>query len=196
MKINMVSDNNRLFSSAGNLHKRQRGAVLAVSLIFLLILTLLGISSMKSTLLEEKMAGNMRDQSVAFQSAEAALRLGEGWIASLSTRPDISAVGTTQPVIWDYNAADPVTSNNILWWDEPTRNKTWWDSNGVVISGTDAFIGVNSQAVYAMELMPPHTPSLEAGVDTEDAEYFLRVTARGTGGTDNAIILLQTHYKW
>lgn len=184
------------FSPSTRGHHREQGAVLVVSLIFLLIMTLLGISSMRSTLLEEKMAGNMRDHSLAFQSAEAALRLGESWIAGLTDLPDVSSVGTTQPVIWDYNAADPVTTNNIPWWNEPASDKTWWDLKGVVISGTDALTGVNSQPVYAIELMPPHQPSLEAGVHSEDAEYFLRVTAHGTGGTDNSVVILQTHYKW
>jgi type IV pilus assembly protein PilX len=55
----------------------QRGAVLVVSLIILLIMTILGVSSMKNTTLEERMAGNMRDQNLAFQSAEAALIEGE-----------------------------------------------------------------------------------------------------------------------
>lgn len=57
--------------------KLQQGAVLVVALIFMLILSLIGVSSMQGTTMQEKMAGNLRDQYSAFNAAEAALREGE-----------------------------------------------------------------------------------------------------------------------
>ena len=56
---------------------QQSGAVLIISLIMLLLLTLIGVTGSQVTGLEEKMAGNMRDQNLAFQAAETALRAGE-----------------------------------------------------------------------------------------------------------------------
>ncbi|MEQ7919876.1 PilX N-terminal domain-containing pilus assembly protein [Xanthomonas sp. WHRI 1810A] len=58
----------------------QRGAVLLVSLVFLLLLTLLGVSSMQNATLQEKMAGSVTMRNISFQTAEAALRLGESSI--------------------------------------------------------------------------------------------------------------------
>lgn len=57
--------------------RKQRGAVLIVSLIFLLILSLIGVSSMQGTSMQELMSGNLRDQYIAFNAAEAALLEGE-----------------------------------------------------------------------------------------------------------------------
>ena len=58
-----------------SLPTRQSGAVLLVALIFLIILTLLGISNMQSGLMEEKMAGAFRDRNaLAFESAVLAYR--------------------------------------------------------------------------------------------------------------------------
>ena len=54
----------------------QRGAVLIVALIMLLLLTLVGLSSMRSTSLQENMAGNLRENYIAYQAAEAALQMG------------------------------------------------------------------------------------------------------------------------
>jgi type IV pilus assembly protein PilX len=56
---------------------RQAGAVLLVSLVMLLLLTLIGLAGMRLASLEERIAGNQRDREVAFQAAEAALRAGE-----------------------------------------------------------------------------------------------------------------------
>ena len=59
---------------------RQRGMVLLVSLVFLLLLTLLGISSMQNATLQEKMTGSVTVRNQSFQIAEAALRVGESSI--------------------------------------------------------------------------------------------------------------------
>lgn len=56
---------------------RQHGLALAVVLILLLIMTLLGLASMRGTLLQERMGASIKDRSLAFQATEAALRQGE-----------------------------------------------------------------------------------------------------------------------
>ena len=57
--------------------EKQQGVALVVALIFMLILTIIGISSMQGTSIQEKMAGNLRDQHTALNDAETALRRGE-----------------------------------------------------------------------------------------------------------------------
>ena len=52
---------------------RQEGAVLIVSLILLVVMTMLGISGMEATKLETRMAANVQDYNKAFQKAEAGL---------------------------------------------------------------------------------------------------------------------------
>lgn len=60
-----------------SLPKSERGAVLIVALIMLLLLTIIGLSSMRGTALQENMASNMRDSNLSLQASEAALRKGE-----------------------------------------------------------------------------------------------------------------------
>jgi type IV pilus assembly protein PilX len=52
---------------------RQSGAVLIVSLIMLLVLTIIGVTAMRSTTLEEKMAANIMNYNVTFHAAESAI---------------------------------------------------------------------------------------------------------------------------
>ena len=56
---------------------RQRGAILVSALLMLLVLTVIGVSVMQITRMQERMAGNTRDLNLAFQGAEAALREAE-----------------------------------------------------------------------------------------------------------------------
>lgn len=54
-------------------HKRQSGAVLIVSMIILVVLTLLGVTAMNTTALQERIASNTQEQVHAFQAAETGL---------------------------------------------------------------------------------------------------------------------------
>lgn len=53
---------------------KQDGAVLFVSLMILLILTLIGVSSLNGSLMEEKMAANSQISTTVFQGAESAIK--------------------------------------------------------------------------------------------------------------------------
>lgn len=52
----------------------QGGVALIVGLMFLLLLTLLGLTSSNVSVMQERMASNVREYNIAFQEAEATLR--------------------------------------------------------------------------------------------------------------------------
>ena len=54
--------------------RAQRGIALVVALILLVLITLMGLAAMHGTILQQKLASNLYDREVAFQSAEAAVR--------------------------------------------------------------------------------------------------------------------------
>ena len=60
----------------------QEGFVLIVGLVILGLLTMLALSSMRDTTMQEKMAGASRDSGLAFQAAESALRDAENCITA------------------------------------------------------------------------------------------------------------------
>lgn len=102
---------------------RQDGMTLVVSLIFLLILTILGVTAMNTSSLQEKMAGNMRDSDMALQVAETGLRGGEARLLTLFL--------AGKPV------ADTTGSSGVWLQGIPqTLNSTWWSGNSTVYSGS------------------------------------------------------------
>ena len=62
--------------------RRQRGAVLAIGLLILVVMTLIGVTGMSTSGLQLKMAGNLKEWNIAFQAVEAGLRDGETDIAT------------------------------------------------------------------------------------------------------------------
>ncbi|MDJ0806798.1 MAG: pilus assembly protein [Gammaproteobacteria bacterium] len=171
--------------------RTQQGAVLIVSLIILLVMTLIGLSAMRSTTLEERMAGNARNEESAFQAGEAALRDGEDMIQNFSPEPIPTADGTSD--VWILDAPDPDTTNAIAWWNEPGRDKAWWDANGKAYSGSLTDLG--SSPRYIAEAAEFIGDSLNVGQQLDGSgKNFYRITAYGTGGNDLARVLLQSTY--
>jgi type IV pilus assembly protein PilX len=59
-------------SGAAMVGEGQRGAALIISLVILLVLTVIGLTSMKTSILQERMSANAQNARQAFLSAEAA----------------------------------------------------------------------------------------------------------------------------
>ena len=159
----------------------QSGAVLIISLIMLLLLTLIGTTGMQTSSLEEKMAGNMRDRNLAFQAAESALRDAENDIAVLPSRISgftnftvncgtnglcyNGAVNEYSPAIW--TTANMTASPSVAY--------------GSFTSAT-AIPNVSAQPRYIIEGLPG------AGV-------YYRITVRAQGINANTVVWLQSVYK-
>lgn len=58
----------------------QRGAALVVALILLVVITLVGLAAIGTTIIQNKAASNQFDRQIAFQSAEAAMRVATALI--------------------------------------------------------------------------------------------------------------------
>src|SRR6056297_1720978 len=70
--------------SMQTIHRTQRGAALFISLMFLIILTLIGLSAANVGVMQERMASNVAQSNVAFQRAEATLRNIEQGVVQIS----------------------------------------------------------------------------------------------------------------
>jgi len=64
----------------------QSGLVLLMALVMLLLVPLLGVTSVRMVTVEERMAANAFDRNLAFQAAETALREGEARAAEAAQR--------------------------------------------------------------------------------------------------------------
>jgi type IV pilus assembly protein PilX len=164
----------RLHSAHG-----QRGAALIVALVFLIVLTLLGVSSMRTSTLQERMAGNLRDSNLAFQAAEAGLREAEQFLQA-ATLPVFD--GTGGLLLRQDDAGQP------SYW------KTFdWATNSI---DATAVAGVAAVPQFVIEELPPvpaEGDSLRFGALPDIG--FYRVTSRAVGGTTDAVSVLQITYR-
>lgn len=191
----------------------QRGAALIVALILLIVITLVGLAAIATTLLQNKMSANQYDRQIAFQSAEAALRVAA---ATLQSNPslnirDCSQSGSSAPVCTGNPFNDACTVNASLTGCMPAADiyavpKT--DTSG---SGTGFNPGsiASGQPQYVIEYMGTQTQAYGAqSANCQQANSKLtcgstnfkmyRVTARSGNPAANgnrAVVTLQVVMK-
>ncbi len=177
---------NTLRKTPESLPRRQSGVALFISLVLLLVLTIIGVSSVQSTSLEVRMSRNEHDTLLAFQAAESALRDAETQLLAItSTAPFNGTAGL-------YRVADMGTTEN-------------WDTAGVWAGGSsviaNAVEGVAEPSRYIIEYLGPVVREENAyeqnspyGSGQVDRIEMFRITARGIGGTNNASVLLQSTF--
>jgi type IV pilus assembly protein PilX len=188
---------NRLSSRAAfaALHRsprtQQRGATLVVVLVLLLLMTLLGLASLRGTLLEERMTSNLLDRSIGFQNAEAALREAEALVAGAVAVP---ANGCNAQGI----CATPVATDVERWRDAAFAG---WRTSPTISAADPA-----NRPQFIVEFMGefPNTLDNNLNRSANEAQYgaqggvqlrrYFRVTARSRdpGANDRSFVVLQS----
>jgi len=171
---------------------RQQGAILVFCLVFLAVLTTLGVTGMESTILEERMSGNMRDYSVAFQAAESALKNAEAWLDVQVNLPITSTDGST--IVWQEDAMDPDATDGVYWWEHANINPAWWTANAEVIAG---IADVATQPRYIIEAYHTADSGQSIGIgggETTVPREFHRITAQAVGAATTTTVSLQSTF--
>ena len=177
--------------------RRQQGTILFVSLIILLLLTILGVTSMSTVTMEERMAGNLRDVGLAEQASEAALRSGEAWLIGLTAEPGkCSSVGTACGTAWAEGALPDLSFQDDTWWS--TNGRPYANNGGGnELTGGDtttgSFVAANPEFIIQFQKYVPDTLTVGHKNSVDGRQFFL-VTGRAHGGSTSAESLLQTSY--
>lgn len=167
-----------------NKRHAQNGVALVVALILLVVMTLLGLSAMRSVTLEEKMAANTFDRSLSFQSAESTLREAEALLnVAPPGSPPTPAAGTCN--VNGFCGA-PVVGAEPRWTDAAF---TGWKDATAVTSGS---ISITPQ--YFIEYLGSTFPCNTINPNTNLTCKRYRVTVRSNAGADRAAVMLQTIY--
>lgn len=171
---------------------RQAGAVLIVTLILLLLMTIVGISSIRGSNLQELMAGNVRDKQIAFQAAEAALRQGEDVVNGVSVP---NTEGTVTGLMKEKaEAANPVYWRNTYVWYENDKNfSVKLDSDLELTAARPRYVVEKMDVVYVPGSDGRAVDVL--GVQSAPEIMVYRITGRGVGMTPNSIVYLQSLFR-
>jgi type IV pilus assembly protein PilX len=191
---------------------RQHGAVLFVALVFLLLLTLLGVTASSTSVLQERMTGGMRNAQLAMMGSESALRGGEIDLWTAAARSSYTAGGLALPPC-GHTGVQPCSyqRTNGIPDQRSTKFRGWkqWlasGSDGAVaysqtvsgLSGANATASLATQPRYLIEDLGLDTEAAGGGnmggsiLSAPGAEgtpkvHLFRVTSRSQGGTNTLL---------
>lgn len=203
---------------------RQRGAVLLVALIFLILLTLLAIGASSGSLLQQRMVAATRSAQLASLGADTALRGAEWRIWSTSyvvggnLLCNAAAINATSGCV-KYDPESPLYAAGGAVAQFRAGNNAWL-STGIEYKGADGsgFTGLSvandytaspnvaDNPRYIIEDMglvkPPGAgPQHESGVTGPNNGgagniniHIYRITARATGGNQNTVRVAQSTF--
>lgn len=163
--------------------QKQQGVALITGLIFMVVLTLLAVAAMRTTGLEEKMAANAVNQDLAFQSAEAAMRIAENFLDTDNAGAGLPAFNGSVPGYYQ----NLVTAGSDAFW----VSYNWGAGSVLTASG---LTNVAQQPRYVIEKLNVTPPGQSWKKSSNATSSIYRVTARGVGGDANAVAILQSNF--
>lgn len=166
--------------------KNERGAVLITGMLILVIVSILGLATMQSTLLQEKMAGNLEQQDIAFQAAESGLRMAEAQMFSYVILPSFNGTGG----LYQPTTAGTTPRWEIVDWSDPTE---YIEYQAADLSATPPAPEIRCIVEYLAEVDDDGSDSVKFGASTASRD-MLRITSRGVSPNGRSVVILQTTY--
>jgi len=163
--------------------------VLLLCLIFLMALTLLGLSASSDTILQNRLAGNLQESERAKQSALLTLSWAEQWLLSLDGAPPEIC---TPPCDGLYlHAAGDLPAH------PESEDHSWWMNQGheagvnpltgdriATISGDSI-----NRPVWIIEVLRTIPPAESIN---PNLQVWYRILARGSGRTDTSVSVIES----
>jgi len=180
-----------------SLGSRQRGTALIFALVMLLLLTILGITAVTTSSLQEKMAGNMRDQYMAQQAGDSILFDGQALIFNQQTKPLPSCPPDPVALIWDSGclpaavAAFESLPAGPNWW--LTATGSWWTSVGS-LSGVNN-THTSQEPRFVVERIQKVPVDAEIGHKKTVEKFYFRTTGWAVGVSDYSHGLFQNVFS-
>jgi len=189
--------------------KRQNGAVLIIGLIMLFSLTLLGIGAMSTNLLQQRMATNMGDATLAFNASDTLIRREQRWIRTAANEAALLSLdcNNAQRCIYDVNKGSGknilVTSIADEWWEDPVvLDQSWWNANAYDYCCVPIPVNLENVLVdprIIIEWQQFELDDISLGTtSTPSGITYYRLTARGTGSTtlSESVIQATVSKRW
>jgi hypothetical protein len=165
--------------------RTQSGAVLFVGMMLLILLTLLAVTSSRGSGMQERMAGNMRQLSVAFESAEGSHLASRRDALEYARQESMALASISEARQVELKILELQTSADTAeLLDEATYAD---DSGGAIVESDPGDAGVRSPAIRVMVRYDrvSSLSSIEAGLATQDSLLFYKLTGVAVSGADD-----------
>ncbi len=174
---------------------KHRGAALITALLILLVLTVIGISALKTSSIQETIVGNMREQDLSFQATEIGITAAEATITNILSPPLATSSGANNKIYLRNNFG---TTTTLYDWANSAFDTAVWNSTIATEYGTQGTVDlteVNADPMFIIEEENFRPDSEDPNVRaTGQGIYTYRITSRGEGKAASTVTLIQETY--
>jgi len=176
------------------MRSKQSGATLIITLIMLLIMTMLGVTTIKTTVIGERMTGHFFNKRLSFDAAEAALRVGEN---AADAFPITAPTDGTDGLYVPNPTGTPIWLDPLIPIPDPIAVTIGWQDRAGILNPLDPLA---DQPQYIAEYLGgvprDQNCALDADASTNQDcwRHAYRVSARGWGKNLNAQSLTQSTF--
>lgn len=202
---------------------RQRGAILVVTLLLLMVITILAITALQVSTSEERMSGNLKDWNIAMQAAESALRDAEFDINNQCSVNTSSCSPRSPAVTGETNFGNQSGGTARGTCNQSTSYKgaclpptptyttdgkpiypllsgitgTWTSStfNPVTYGTYTGAAALSTSGISAVSQQPIYMIEAMRMPTDKGQEVLYRITARGWGRSTNTQVTLQSVFR-
>jgi type IV pilus assembly protein PilX len=169
--------------------KQQHGSVLIISLLILLVMTIIGISAMSSSTMEEKMAASDRNQKAVFQNAESSLKAAES--ALLNSGYDTIRTALLEGEKGYYSQDDA----RFDYLDPSAWDSDGADANCIAIPNNSNNAGNSCYVIEesGITLTPGEAGEYGATSNPERGSQITKVTVRSSDSNGSSAVTLQSN---
>lgn len=194
---------------------RQRGAVLFLAMVFLILLAVLAVTASSTSIMQERMTGAMRNRQLGLMGAESTLRGGEQFLWNLSfdirqPLPPCLGSSTTGDCVYMVgrdgvlNPKAQAFRTSRTWLNPATDGARAYPQDLTLLSGSAITANLAAQPRYMIEYLGPASqPPFRSGgalfpqsTTSRVGEHHLyRITARSQGGTGAVVRVAESYYS-
>jgi type IV pilus assembly protein PilX len=183
--------------------RREQGFILVTGLLFLVVMTLVGLALFRSTGLLDRLTTNTRDKQRSFEAAEAAVEYGVWWLQQpgggtvASCASNSGATVTSAPTsFWVCKEALSTSLSTVAVVD---GSSSWTNQafsynppNMTVASGG----GMSSSNAIDINYYKAPGLYLESlGLSADAKTQYYQITAYGYGGDSNTVTVVRGTFK-
>jgi type IV pilus assembly protein PilX len=169
---------------------------MVTGLLFLVVMTLLGLALFRSTGLMDRITANSRDKQRSFEAAQAALEYGAWWLA----QPSGGGSGTTCA---GNNGTADVSTLHVCTEALSTsltaiQDYTTWYQNAFIYKPPNMVVSPGGGMANATDINYQAYPGLyveKLGLSTNGKDTFFQITAYGFAGDVNTVSVVRGTFK-
>lgn len=181
--------------------RREQGFILVTGLLFLVVMTLIGLALFRSTGLLDRLTANSRDKQRSFEAAESAVEYGVWWLQTPSGGTFGSCASNSNATVSSLTVCNEGLSTSLTTIADVDSSSSWvkkafaYTPPNMTVASSSTVGGMNAANTDVIYWKPPGLYIENLGLSTDGFTQYYQITGYGYGGDSNTVTVVRGTFK-